>query len=166
MTVVYELDLALTFKGANAVVHFDDSSYHVSSTIQRVDFIVEYDAYHVFLELKDPDTPTAQNTPAFIQKLNSGKLIQSLAGKFRDTLFFRTMQGKTDILVVYLVLLAMRSLDAALLVTKQDELKRSIPIRHADWTRNSTPSCVILNAEQWKAKFGDESIRRISGGAV
>lgn len=166
MTTVTEADLELTFAGAKAVIHFDDDTYHAGNTIKRVDFIVEYDDRHVFVEIKDPDIPAAINPAAFVEKLKSGELIQSLAGKFRDTLFFRSAQGKSniDIPVSYLVLLSMSSLESALLVSKQDELKRSIPIRHQHWKFDCAANCIILNFDHWRRNFGDNSIRRISDG--
>jgi hypothetical protein len=166
VTTVRELDLEITFLEAKAVIHFDDETYHGNSTMQRVDFIAEYEDRSIFVEIKDPDNPAAQNVPAFQQKLNSGKLVQSLSGKFRDTLFFRSIQGKDDLSVVYVVLLSMKKLEAALLLTKQDELKKSIPIRHTDWARDCAASCIVLNVEQWKKRFGDQSIRRISEGTA
>tara|TARA_R110002110_G_scaffold85816_4_gene223690 strand:- start:22422 stop:22826 length:405 start_codon:yes stop_codon:yes gene_type:complete len=134
--------------------------------MKRVDFIAEYEDRYLFLEIKDPDDPAAQNVPAFMEKLASGKLVQSLSGKLRDTLFFRSIQGKLDLSVTYIVLLSMENLDAALLLTKQDELQRSIPIRHQDWACDCVASCIILNIEQWKRQFGDQSIRRISEGVA
>lgn len=166
MTTVQEFDLELSFPGAQSVIHFDDAEYHAGSTVQRVDFIAEYEAYYLFVEIKDPDIPTAQDPAAFVTKLNSGKLVQSLAGKFRDTQFFRSAQGKTDRKILYLVLLSMQSLDKALLLAKQDELRRAIPIRHADWANDCAASCIILNFEQWKRRFGEQSLRRISEGAA
>lgn len=166
MTTVQEFDLELSFPGAQSVIHFDDSEYHAGSTVQRVDFIAEYEAYYLFVEIKDPDIPTAQDPAAFVTKLNSGKLVQSLAGKFRDTQFFRSAQGKTDRKILYLVLLSMQSLDNALLVAKQDELRKAIPIRHLDWESDCAASCIILNFEQWKKRFGEQSLRRISEGAA
>lgn len=165
MTTVQEFDLELSFPGAEAVIHFDDSKYHASSTVQRVDFIAEYKAHYLFVEIKDPDIPTAQNSAAFVDKLKSGKLVQSLAGKFRDTQFFRLAQGKNDRKVRYVVLLSMQCLDNALLVTKQDELRKAIPIKHVDWANDCAASCIILNFEQWKIQFGEQSLRRISGEA-
>lgn len=166
MTTVQEYDLEIAFPEAKAVIHFDDPAYHGNSTMQRVDFIAEYDDRSVFVEIKDPDNPAAKDLTAFKQKLNSGKLVQSLSGKFRDTLFFRSIQGKDDLSVVYVVLLSMQKLEAALLLTKQDELKKSIPIRHADWARDCAASCIVLNVKQWKKRFGEQSIRRVSEGAA
>ena len=56
----------------------------------------------------------------------------------------------------------MGALDDALLLAKQDELQRSIPFSHKSWQRNSAAACVILNMNQWKKRYGNESIRRLS----
>jgi hypothetical protein len=166
MKTVQELDLELSFANANEVIRFDDDNYHASSTIQRVDFIAEYDKYYLFIEIKDPDMPGAENPDAFFDKLRSGKLVQSLAGKFRDTLFFRSAQRKSDREIHYLVLLSMRCLDNALLLAKQDELKKANPIKHTDWLEDCVASCMILNFEKWRERFGEKSLRRISEVAV
>ncbi|MGO7078403.1 hypothetical protein ACCT03_32020 [Rhizobium johnstonii] len=164
MKVVRELDLEFSFPTANKVIPFDNNEYHSGSTIKRVDFIAEYDGKHIFIEIKDPDQPNANDVSSFIKKMKSGNLIQSLSGKFRDTLFFRSIQGNVDIDVIYIVLISMRILDPALLLAKQDELVRSIPIRHSDWARDCAANCIIMNVEQWKRMFGEHSIRRVSGG--
>lgn len=166
MTTVQEIDLELTFTGAKSVIRFDDDAYHGPSTAQRVDFIAEYEGRDIFVEIKDPDNPAAEKPEAFEQKLRSGKLVQSLSGKFRDTLFFRTIQGKGDREIIYIALISMEKLDNALLLAKQDELKKSIPLSHADWERDCATSCIVLNCAQWKKQFGDHSLRRISEGAA
>ena len=162
MITVRELDLEFSFPEAADVINFDDSGYHSPSTVKRVDFIAEYKDRDIFIEIKDIDVPNVQNPRAFLDKLKSGAIVQSLAGKFRDTLFFRTAQGKTERRVVYVVLLSAKILDPALLLGKQDQLKKSIPIRHSDWSRDCAISCAILNLEQWKQKFGVQSVIRIS----
>jgi glycerophosphoryl diester phosphodiesterase len=166
MTTVQELDLELTFQEANRVIHFDDAAYHGASTAKRVDFIAEYENHDLFVEIKDPDNPAAENPEAFEKKLKSENLVQSLSGKFRDTLFFRSIQGKGERGIVYIVLISMEKLDRALLLAKQDELRRSIPLSHADWGRDCATSCIVLNVAQWKKQFGENSLRRISEGAA
>lgn len=166
MTTVQECDLELTFQGANRVIHFDDAAYHGASTAKRVDFIAEYEGRDIFVEIKDPDAPAAENAEAFEKKLKSGALVQSLSGKFRDTLFFRSIQGKGDREIIYIALISMEKLDSALLLAKQDELRKSIPLSHDDWERDCATSCIVLNVAQWKNKFGDQSLRRISEGAA
>lgn len=165
MTVARELDLELKFPDAIKVVHFDNPSCHGSSTIKRVDFIVEYNERHIFVEVKDPDCPGAQNIEAFRRKFESGALVQSLSGKFRDTLLFRSLQKKNELDIVYIVLISMSCLDPALLLTKQEELKGSIPISHKAWEQDCAAGCVVMNVQQWKTKFGSDSIRRISEAA-
>jgi len=162
MTKLVEMDLEFDFNDAIHVFQFDDDSYHGSSSCQRVDFIAEYEDCYRFIEVKDPDIPGAANVKGFQQKFKSGKLIQSLSGKYRDSLFFRTIQNKVDKKIQYIVLLSMQALDAPLLMSKQDELHRSIPFSHNDWQNNSAASCIVLNLQQWKRFFGENSVRRLS----
>lgn len=162
MTKLTEIDLEFDFSDAIDAIQFDDSAYHAGSTIKRVDFIVEYDDCYRFIEVKDPDVPGAADQAGFLAKLRSGQLVQSLSGKYRDSLFFRNIQKKTDKKIEYLILLSMASLDEALLLTKQDELHRSIPLSHSDWSEDCAAVCVILNMDQWKRRFGENSIRRMS----
>lgn len=157
-----ERDLEFDFTGALAADKFDDGTTHASSSIQAVDFIIEYEDCYRFVEVKDPDEPGAVNVQAFRDKLRSGKLIRSLAAKYRDSLFFRAFQGYQSKDIEYVVLLSMAVLDDALLLVKQDELRRSIPFNHPLWQHSSASACVILNLNQWKRRYGDESIRRLS----
>lgn len=157
-----ENDLEFDFTGSVDAFIFDDGGTHANSSIQPVDFIVEYEDKYRFVEVKDPDDPASVNIPAFREKLKSGKLIRSLAGKYRDSLFFRTCQGKQQKHIEYIVLLSMSALDDALLLAKQEELHRSIPISHKSWLQNSATVCIILNMTQWKKRFGGDSIRRLS----
>ncbi len=166
MKKLTEIDLEFDFTDAIEAFQFDDDSYHSGSTMKRVDFIAEYEDCYRFIEVKDPDIPGATDTSGFIEKLKSGKLIQGLSGKYRDTLFFRTIQKKVDKKIEYIVLLSMSALDAPLLLAKQDELHRSIPFQHGDWEGNAAAACVILNLQQWKKRFGENSIRRLSEGTV
>ncbi len=164
MTVLTEDDLEFNFGSALDAIVFDDDSLHKPSTIKRVDFIAEFNDKFVFLEIKDPDRPGAANPEAFRTKLFGGNLIPDLAGKYRDSIWFRTLSGKATKPVHYVVLLSMASLEPALLLAKQDELKRSLPITHTDWSAPCAQSCVILNLEQYKKQFGADSVRRLSAG--
>lgn len=157
-----ERDLEFDFTGALSAIQFDDSTTHSSTSIQPVDFIVEYADCFRFIEVKDPDEPGASNVDAFKEKLKTGSLIRSLAGKYRDSLFFRTHQDKATKEIEYIVLFSMIALDDALLLTKQDELHRSIPFRHNSWQKTSASACVILNMKQWKRLYGADSIKRLS----
>lgn len=164
MTVLTENDLEFDFSQAIEAIVFDDDGLHGSSTIKRVDFIAEFTDRIIFLEIKDPDNPSAANPNAFKHKLLSGNLIPDLAGKYRDSLWFRTLSNKVNKPMHYIVLLSMASLEPALLLAKQDELKRALPIKHADWSVPCAQACIILNLDQYKRQFGETSVRRLSVG--
>jgi hypothetical protein len=164
MTVLIENDLAFDFGSALEAIVFDDDALHNPSTIKRVDFIAEFNDRFVFLEIKDPDQPGAANPEAFKTKLLTGNLIPDLAGKYRDSSWFRTLSGKATKPIHYVVLLSMASLDPALLLTKQDQLKSSLPITHTDWSAPCASGCAILNLEQYKKQYGQNSVRRLSTG--
>ncbi len=165
MTHLSEGDLEFYFPGATSAIKFDDGVSHAKSSVQPVDFIVEHADRYTFVEIKDPDEPGAANIEAFREKLKSGQLVRSLAGKFRDSLFFRVIQRVGRKPIEYIVLLSMEVLSDADLLTKTDQLKRSLPIEHSDWPEDCATSCVVMNVRQWKRKFGDESLRRISNSA-
>lgn len=165
MTKLAEDDLEFDFGAAIEALRFDDNALHGQSTMKRVDFVAEYEDCLVFLEVKDPDKPSAANPGALKQKLLSGNLIPDLAGKYRDSLWFRALSCKVNKPVHYVVLLSMSSLEPALLLNKQDELHRSLPIMHRDWSMPLATACVVMNLEQYKKQYGAYSVRRISAGA-
>lgn len=162
MTKLVENDLEFDFSDAISAIQFDDDSTHGNSSMKRVDFIAEYEECYRFIEVKDPDVPNAENCDGFLEKFQSGVLVSGLAGKYRDSILFRVLSNKADKFFDYIVLLSMSSLEPALLLNKQDELHRSIPHNHSQWHLPSARSCVILNLEQYKNKFGETSVRRLS----
>ncbi|AQA18964.1 hypothetical protein BST95_12650 [Halioglobus japonicus] len=166
MTKLVELDLEFDFSDAIEAIQFDEDLSHGNSCMKRVDFIAEYEDFYLFIEVKDPDDPAAANPQAFVQKLRSDELIRSLAGKYRDSLLFRILANKCNKDMHYVVLFSMASLEPALLLSKQDALHREIPLNHDDWRIPSARSCVILNLKQYKIRFGENSVRRISDGGA
>jgi len=168
VTRLIEKDLGFNFPNDVTAFQFDDDAIHGNSTMKRVDFILEHDDCYLFIEVKDPDIPAAteQNRAEFLTDLQSGKLLNSLSGKYRDSLLFRHLAGKNDKPIDYIVLLSMSSLDPAFLLNKIDALHREIPLNHNSWSVTSARSCVILNLEQYKNQFGENSVRRISEGDI
>jgi len=166
VTKLVELDLEFDFSGAIDAVQFDDDSTHGNSSMKRVDFIVEYEDCYRFIEVKDPDIDLEGDHSSFLGKLQSGKLVASLAGKYRDSLLFRLLSNKCDKDLHYVVLLSMASIEPPMLLNKLDALRHAMPLNHNDWVMSSAKSCVILNLEQYKRHFGENSVRRISDGAA
>lgn len=160
MITLDELDLRISFENALYGENFDQDEIKLGTSLQPVDLIFEFENYYLFVEVKDPDVPNPSNPISFMQKLNSGQVIRKVAGKFRDTTFFRIRQGRNDKPIKYVFLLSMASLDPALLSNKQDELRKSLPSKHEFWGSDIT--CVVMNIQQWQRKFGADSITRIS----
>lgn len=161
-----EDDLEFDFSNAIEAIRFDDDVTHGHSTMKRVDFIAEYEDKYIFIEVKDPDNPVAADPAAFRTKLIGGNLIPNLAGKYRDSLWFHTLCNKVEKPIYYVVLLSMTALDPALLLSKQDELHRCLPMSHTNWTKEFAEGCLILNLKQYREYFGAASVRRISEGTI
>jgi hypothetical protein len=168
MTLLVEKDLEFDFTDANHAFQFDSNELHgTSSKAQRVDFIAEYEDSYRFIEVKDPDHPESSNVLGFMEKFQNQTLVKSLAGKFRDTLFFRhlTPEHNQNKRIDYIVLLSCSALEPAMLMAKQELLYREIPLENPAWFSNPAANCVLLNLEQYKLTFGETSARRISEGA-
>jgi hypothetical protein len=166
VTKLVENDLEFDFSDAMSAIQFDDDGTHGNSSMKRVDFIAEYEECYRFIEVKDPDIPDAKNCDGFLEKFQSGNLISNLAGKYRDSILFRVLSNKADKEFDYIVLLSMSSLEPALLLNKQDDLHRSIPHNHSQWNLPCARNCVILNLEQYKNQFGENSVRRLSASGA
>lgn len=163
MKTLQEEDLIFDFSFADNAEKFDDKKLHgKKSSMRKVDFIIEEANRFIFLEVKDPDIPGADNVEQFKKDLGDGSLIHDLARKYRDSLFFSMFRGPVDKPIDYIVLISMKSLDDALILNKIDALKREIPVSHKQWEETSANSCVILKLDAYKKKFGDESVWRAS----
>lgn len=164
MTKLVENDLEFDFSDSENAYKFDDDSIHAASSAQRVDFIAQYENSYRYIEVKDLDCPNLANPDAFIEKLKTNELVNKLAGKYRDTQFYRSNceEHYSDREIDYIVLIARSSLDPALLISRLDLLHRVLPIENSNWGKKSARSCVILNLEQYKNQFGEHSVRRIS----
>lgn len=157
-----EQDLEFTFENAKLEEIFDKDEIREKSNIKAVDFLVEYDDCYRFIEIKDIDCPNPNNPEAFVRKFKSGELIDSLARKYRDSKFYFIHTERPIKKFEYIVLISAKCIDDALLLNKQDQLKKKIPIMHNNWINNSVDVCAILSIKKWKSCFGQESIKRLS----
>lgn len=157
-----ERDLEFTFENFKSEENFDKNEIREKSNLKTVDFLVEYDDCYRFIEVKDIDCPNPKNPEKFIEKFNSGALLDSLARKYRDSKFYFIHTERPIKRFEYLVLISAKCIDEALLLNKQDQLKKKIPIEHSNWVKTSSDVCAILNAKKWKNCFGENSIKRLS----
>ncbi len=163
MKTVQEEDLFFDVSFALKSEKFDDKKLHGNkSSMKKVDFVIEDKERIIFLEVKDPDIPTASNVAEFRKSLSNDNLIHELSGKYRDSLLFQIQRGEIEKPIDYVVLISMESLDKALLPNMTDRLSRSIPISHPSWPNDMVNRCVILNLDSYKKEFGNDSVWRAS----
>ena len=148
MNTTQEDDLIFRFDREDRIEEFDDNAVHgPKSTMKRVDRIIEKNDKVIFLEVKDPDMPDANNPGKLLQELQSNNLIHDLAGKYRDSLLFTNLRGGYDKPIDYVVLISMAALENAFLISKTDALKSAIPVSNQRWNHDSLSSCMILNLD-------------------
>lgn len=160
-----ENELVFEFEGAVRGRVFDDGSHGLSHCMKAVDFVVEYPAFDLFVEIKDPDQ--SQSTPerraAFARKLQSDELERDLARKYRDSWLYRWAEQR-DKPVRYVVLLQLSTLAPPLLMSLTERLKRALPIEGPAWIRPFVQSAVVLDMHRWNAMGRYGTVRRVPLG--
>ena len=164
MTTLSEGDLRLTLPASVDGRKFDDEQHGVSHCMKAVDWILELPDRICFIEVKDPDAPGARdhgNRNEFLQKFLSGELTGDLVVKFRDSFLYEWACNRIDKPICYYVVVASEVLDDALLVTRNDDLKRRLPIgAPANWVREIAHDCIVFNISKWNDKFPDYPLLR------
>ncbi len=171
MTVFTEDDLQITINGAIQARKFDDADHGLTHCMKAVDFIVERSDCYLFIEFKDPQHPKAKEKDQrkFVQEFQSGQLDEDLKYKYRDSFLYEWAAGRADKPVDYLVLVALKSLTAAELIARTDELKRKLPLQgpqSGSWTRPIVRGCAVFNIASWNMRFPNYPVRRLTPSAA
>ncbi len=169
-TEIDEEDLVFSFENPFVPVRFDDETTHgMSRVMKRVDFLVTSPQQTWLIEVKDPENrniPTplvASKRASFRKKMHSGTLYsRELAPKLKDTLLYLTLAHRAPTNEIrYLVFIGLARLDATMLLTAQDKLKRLCflpgPFQR-DWA--SKFDVVVLNLASWNRNLAPHSVRR------
>lgn len=165
MTVLEEGDLQITIGDAINARKFDDANHGLNHCMKAVDFIVELLDCYLFIEIKDLQDPQApeQSRNKFLHRIKSGQLDEDLKYKYRDSFFYEWASGRADKPIDYLVLIAMDTLDNALLLNRTEDLKRKLPLlgpRARPWPCPPVRSCGVFNIASWSNRFPQYPIRR------
>lgn len=150
-----EGDLRIKFPDNLTVRKFDDKTTHgLSHCMKAVDYIVELDDKILFIELKDPDDPTAkaENSTEFIKKFLSGELDTNLQYKYRDSYLYELASGRANKPIYYFVLIGASVLSDADLLARTDALKRKIPVHGTNgkpWKKPFVAGCAVMNLLAW-----------------
>ena len=165
MSSLTEGELEFVFEGAVSARKFDGHDHGLTHCMKAVDFIIEFTDKYLFVEVKDPQDSraTEQNRREWIEQFTSGRLDHSLKYKYRDSFLYEWAAGRCDKPIVYVVLIALDSLDGALMLSRQDQLRRILPKSgpgSQPWVRPIVQECVVLNIASWNRTLQDCSVRR------
>lgn len=168
-----ERDIEIEFTDAIDALVFDQMkpdqpNYHGISEMHRVDFVVEFDEAIVFVEVKDPGNPNAQEKGLrkFQNELKNGTLSSTFASKFIDSFFYRWAEDKLSKTVHYLSLV---TLEGALLPNLSDEIARKLPPTgkgSSRWQRHPVKNCQVFNIETWNENFPKWPVTRLAVAAA
>lgn len=167
--ILTERDLQFDFTQALQSRKFDDEEKHgLSHCMKAVDFIVELNDRLFFVEVKDPEHPSAprEERVKFIESFKSDELIKKhLVPKYRDSFIYEYSADRIHKPITYIVLIAIDSLDDAQLVPFTDELKKHLPFwgpPSMKWTREFVHSCFVMNLTTWRKHFAQFPVKRLS----
>lgn len=168
-----ERDIEFEFTDAIDALVFDQMksnqpNYHGIGEMHRVDFIVEFDEAIVFVEVKDPGNPKAQEKglKEFQEKLNDGTLSSAFASKFIDSFFYRWAEDRLSKTIYYLNLV---TLDSELLPNLSDEIAGKLsPSGKSSprWQRHPVQNCQVFNIQTWNENFPKWPVTRLAAAAA
>ncbi|AUZ76296.1 MULTISPECIES: hypothetical protein [Aeromonas] len=174
-TKLRERDIEIDFTDAIDTLVFDQMrsdqpNYHGIGEMHRVDFIVELDRAILFVEVKDPGNPKAQEKglQKFMEELNNGTLSSTFASKFIDSFFYRWAEGRLSKDVYYLSLV---TLEGEVLPNLSDEIAKKLsPVGKGSprWQRHPVQNCQVFNIQTWNENFPKWPVTRLAaatGGA-
>lgn len=166
MTVFDEGALRFTFPGDATVRKFDGPEHGLSRCMKAVDFIIDHDGQHIYLEVKDPDHPNAQQAARdnFIREMLSDKLAGALFGKLRDSLLYEYCSGRGRYPVVYAILIALETLTEPELLPLRSRIERAIPSlgpNDRPWVRPLVSGCEVFTLATWNRLMPDIQVQRI-----
>jgi hypothetical protein len=163
--IYQESGLQITIPKGKIVRRFDEPVSHgLTHCMKAVDFIVEEDNRYLYIELKNPDHPNSREKDKnkFMEKFSSGKLDQELKYKYRDTFLYEWAAKRANKPIHYLVLIALESIDAPLLLGRTEALKQQLPLQGpASWKECICAECGVFNIEKWNKSFPTMQVKTI-----
>lgn len=161
-----EENLRIRFPSGIKVIKFDGGEHGLSHCMKAVDFIVELQDKYIFIELKDPQHPKADEKAVkhFMDELQSGVIDRKLTQKFRDSFLYRWATKAEEKPVFYYVLLAIDTLDHGMLTHRTDKLKQELPCggpAAGVWKRPVAAGCSVFNLETWNSNMSSYPVFRL-----
>ena len=164
--ILTESDMQFDFSGALSCKKFDNNDHGLSHCMKAVDFIIELDDRIYFVEVKDPQHPSARNLEENVNSIKSGNLVKNiLVPKCRDSFLYEYAMDNTSKPVFFLVLICLDSLSEADLNIQTDILKKHIPVDGPpgnSWPKRFIEGCMIMNLQAWNKHITQFPVSRIS----
>lgn len=165
MTMLREGDIEIRLPSGARGRKFDDANHGLSHCMKAVDFIVELSDRILFVEIKDPERPGARGVRRgeFVRGFQVGEIDRDLARKYRDSFLYEWAAQRLAKPVHYLVLVAISTLDDAMLLVRTEALKRELPFdgpSNGTWTRRLAEGCVVLNLAAWNKHMAEFAVNR------
>lgn len=168
MSELIEGDLKISLPATVKARKFDDEATHgLSHCMKAVDFILELKDRVIFVELKDPDNPSAtpQDSAEFIKKFLSGSIDSDLQYKYRDSYLYELASGRAEKPIYYYVLIGAKALREADLLARTDALKKKIPMSGPNgksWKKPFVAGCAVMNLLAWNTALPMYPVSRVS----
>jgi len=149
-----EGDIEFDFSSAETMRKFDGPSHQLVHAMKAVDFVVNTSNTTYLVEVKDPQHPKAQKeqSESFIDNMKTGKIMEMLRYKYRDSYLYLSGMGQVTTKVIYLVLICFDKLTAAELVYQTQALKRHLPLLgpgKKPWENPFVAGCAVYNLDMW-----------------
>lgn len=145
---------------------FDDDAHQLSHCMKAVDWIIDMPGRTYFVELKDLDAGGASghdNRRKYLEDLKAERKDMDLVTKFRDSFIYCWACEQTPKPAFYLVVIACKALDSAMLLHRTDALRRKLPSgRPGGWTRAMAEDVSVFNEETWNERLAEFPMVRTS----
>ena len=166
-TTLREGELQIDLPSSAQGWKFDDQTHGLSHCgLKAVDWIIDLQDKTYFVELKDLDAAGAtrhDQRSKYLDELEAGRKDADLVRKFRDSFIYQWACGQVGKPIIYLVVIACRALDHAMLMHRMEALRRKLPSGVPDvWKQAIAKDVLVLNEQTWNEQFDNFPMERVS----
>ena len=165
-----EGDIRFDFSRAISWKRLDEKDHGLSHCMKAVDFIVGLPERIHFIEVKDPEDPSAENAESFLERFKTEKYIKDvLVQKCRDSFLYEYGYNNISKSVHYSVVVCISTLSEPLLLAITEILKHNIPItgpKKRPWPKRFIENCMVFSLETWNKHMPDFHVTRISSSDI
>jgi hypothetical protein len=165
-----EGDIRFDFSSAVSWKRFDGEEHGLSHCMKAVDFVVYLSDRILFIEVKDPENPSAENAESFNEEFTTEKYIKDvLVQKCRDSYLYEYSYDNVSKPVHYSVVVGISKLSEPELLAITETLKHHIPIsgpKKQPWPKRFIENCMVFSLETWNKYMPDFHVIRISNSGV